>query len=159
MVINTTELIEIGEVRDRLGREITPAARRAEWVAAWRQSGRTRAEFARAEGVNYTTFVSWVQQERAPRPKRRREEVRFAEVRLPMSPAAPALQPSLGRIGRVRLCAVRAFRRNEPVGVGVLRERKSEDAKAKIRGVRPLRQQVDRYFPCRPCVPWAMPDQ
>ncbi len=94
MVTNTTvgmELVETGEKRDRLGRKITPEGRRAELVAAWRQSGRTQAEFARAEGLNYTTFVSWVQADReqsAAAPKRKPVAVRFAEVRLPEAAGA-----------------------------------------------------------------------
>lgn len=52
MVTNTMELkastevslIETGEKRDRLGRQITPAARRAERVTGWCESGLTQAE-------------------------------------------------------------------------------------------------------------------
>ncbi len=54
MVTNTTlttELVETGERRDRIGRRITPAARRGELVEAWRVSGLTQAEFARREGI------------------------------------------------------------------------------------------------------------
>jgi len=95
MVTNTTvELVETGEQRDRIGRRITPAARRAELVAAWRASGLTQASFARAEGLTYSSFASWVQAERrvpAGAPRAPRPVVRFAEVRLPVAPA-----PSLG---------------------------------------------------------------
>jgi hypothetical protein len=89
MVTNTTlamELVETGEQRDRIGRRITPAARRAELVAAWRASGLTQAAFARREGVKYTTFTNWVQvraKAGAAKPA-----VRFAEVRLPLPLAA-----------------------------------------------------------------------
>ena len=88
MVTKTTatmELVETGERRDRLGRKITPAARREELVAAWRQSGQTQAAFARREGVRYSTFASWVQQARQrsePAPSRA-PKVRFAEVQVP----------------------------------------------------------------------------
>ena len=88
----TTELVETGEKRDRLGRKITPRARRAELVAAWRESGLTQAAFARREGVIYSSFAAWVQAERrggfvVPRPKApaRQPVVRFAEVALPGS--------------------------------------------------------------------------
>jgi transposase-like protein len=90
MVTNTTatvEVVETGQKRDRLGRKITPSARRAELVAGWRQSGQTQAEFARAEGINYSTFASWVQEERKAAGARRAAKpvapVRFAQVRLP----------------------------------------------------------------------------
>ena len=73
MVTNTTDsktstealLVETGEKRDRLGRRITPADRRAELVAAWRESGLTQTAFARREGIKYTTFCVWAQAERA----------------------------------------------------------------------------------------------
>lgn len=101
MVTNTTaatELVDDGEKRDARGRRLTPAARRAELVEAWRQSGLTRAAFARREGLKYPTFATWVQESRpgtrgrcAVRPNGRRREapVRFAEVSLPL--AAPTL--------------------------------------------------------------------
>lgn len=50
MVTNTTlttELVETGEKRDRIGRKITPGPRRAELVAAWQASGLTQAEFGK----------------------------------------------------------------------------------------------------------------
>ena len=97
---STTELVETGEKRDRVGRTITPRARRAELVAAWRQSGRTQAAFAKAEGINYTTFCAWAQQQRraegemspAMRGVKRSPGplVRFAEVSVPGTPVASA---------------------------------------------------------------------
>jgi len=95
MVTNTTqtmELVETGERWDRLGRKITPVERRVELVAAWRASGQTQAEFARREGIKYSSFASWVQAERRTavtgesKPAARKSAVRFAEVRLPTSP-------------------------------------------------------------------------
>ena len=102
MVTNPTEwktsteasLVETGEKRDRLGRRITPKARRAELVAAWRESGLTQAEFARREGIIYSSFAAWVQATRLvpaktlpakPRPA----PVRFVEAGIP-SATAPA---------------------------------------------------------------------
>ena len=100
MVTNTTEtmevaasaeasLVETGEKRDRLGRKITPVGRRRELVGAWRQSGLTQAEFARREGLNYSSFANWVQEERKATATGTRRAakpvaaVRFAEVRVP----------------------------------------------------------------------------
>ena len=97
MVTNTTvttELVETGEQRDRIGRKITPAVRRAELVAAWRESGLTQAAFARREGVTYSSFAAWVQAARrseAGAPKPKMAAVRFAEVRLPRPLPAAAL--------------------------------------------------------------------
>lgn len=93
----TTELVETGETRDRLGRRITPAARRAELVAAWRQSGLTQAGFARREGVRYSTFASWVQQARQAggRVRAAAPKVRFAEVRVPAAMRTPGVEVHL----------------------------------------------------------------
>lgn len=123
MVTNTTatmELVETGETRDRLGRKITPAARREELVAAWQQSGLTQAAFARREGVRYTTFASWAQQARqtGERTAARAPKVRFAEVQLPAAEGAPTVEVRLadgtlvrGASVREVLAVVRALRR------------------------------------------------
>jgi len=107
MVTNTTraaetELIETGEQRDVLGRRRTPLERRAELLAAYRQSGLTQKAFARREGITYTTFCCWAQAERrkgklpvAPAGRKRRRSVvappvRFIEAALaPTSGSAP----------------------------------------------------------------------
>jgi transposase-like protein len=99
MVTNTTakvELVETGEKRDRVGRKITPAARREELVGARQCSGLTQVEFARREGVRYPTFASWVQQARAANgAERPAAKVRFAEVQWPASFGASALEVRL----------------------------------------------------------------
>jgi len=126
MVTNTTELIETGEKRDRLGRRITPAARRAELVAAWRGSGLTQAEFARREGVIYSSFAAWVQAARSapakslparPRPA----PVRFVEAGMsPPTATAAAFAVCVrlpdgtelrGRSGRELAAVLRVLRR------------------------------------------------
>ncbi|HWA28611.1 MAG TPA: hypothetical protein VG734_23380 [Lacunisphaera sp.] len=89
MVTTTTELIETGEKRDRRGRRISSAERRAEAVTAWRSSGLTMAAFARREGIEYSTFAGWVLKAARQRPVAKRP--RFAEVRLgPVLAAGPA---------------------------------------------------------------------
>ncbi len=92
-----TELVETGETRDQLGRKITPAARREELVAAWRQSGLTQAAFARREGVRYPTFASWVQQARRSggRMSASAPQVRFAEVQMPAARSTPGVEVRL----------------------------------------------------------------
>ncbi len=101
MVTNTTDsktctvalLVETGEKRDRLGRRITPAARRAELVAAWRTSGLTQTAFARREGIVYSSFTAWVQAARlqpvAAAAKPAHAPVRFVEAKLPAPPLSP----------------------------------------------------------------------
>ena len=89
MVTTTTELIETGEKRDRRGRRISQAERRAEAVSAWRASGQTMASFARREGLAYSTFAGWVLKAARKRPISKRP--RFAEVPLgSVLAAAPA---------------------------------------------------------------------
>lgn len=105
MVTNTTattELVETGEKHDTLGRRRTPAERRAELLAAYRQSGLTQSAFARREGIRYSTFCTWAQAEReagrlpvaqAGRKGRRPTppgSVRFTEVQLPPMPVPVA---------------------------------------------------------------------
>jgi len=109
-----TELIETGEKHDVLGRRRMPAERRAELLAAYRDSGLTQSAFARREGIRYSTFCTWAQAERrsgglppapAGRKRRRRVEapavrpprrINFAEVRLSGLPApVPGLEVRL----------------------------------------------------------------
>jgi transposase-like protein len=77
--------------------------RRRELLAAFRESGLTRARFARQEGLRYSTFYTWVQQEGKPsgRPKPPVPPVRFTEVALPV-PASRGLEVQLpcGAIAR-----------------------------------------------------------
>lgn len=54
-----TELIEAK--RDERGRKITPRAEREALVRTYQASGLTQKAFAARERINYTTFVSWVQ--------------------------------------------------------------------------------------------------
>jgi len=95
----TTELVETGEKRDALGRRRTPVERRAQLLAAFRQSGLTQSAFAKREGIRYSTFCTWAQAEREAgrlpvaepgRKRRAQAEVRFAEVKLSPLPTAPA---------------------------------------------------------------------
>jgi len=102
-----TELIETGEQRDALGRRRTPRERRAELLAAYRQSGLTQKAFARREGITYTTFCCWAQAERrkgrlpvAPAGRKRRRRpvmppVRFVEAALAPTPASTRLEVRL----------------------------------------------------------------
>lgn len=91
----TTELVETGERRDRIGRRITPAERRAELVEAWRSSGLTQAAFARREGIIYSSFAAWVQAARRQPKGRRQRPVRFVEAKLPVGHAVAPLEVRL----------------------------------------------------------------
>jgi transposase-like protein len=113
-----TELVETGEKRDGRGRRLTPPERRAELVASYRQSGLTQMEFARREGVIYSTFSAWVQaSRRLPRQKRRNAGVKFAEVRLPLA------MPTMAREGfglEVRLADGTVLRGGNPTDLAAL---------------------------------------
>lgn len=50
--------------RDTRGRKIATGERRAELLAAFDTSGLTQRAFARREGVNFHTFVAWLQRRR-----------------------------------------------------------------------------------------------
>src|SRR5438128_10933267 len=93
----STELVDEGDRRGRQGRKFIAGKRRWELLAACGESGVTRAEFARREGIKYTTLCNWVQREgkadgrteapatmhfaevAAPRRERRGLEVRLAD--------------------------------------------------------------------------------
>lgn len=83
----TTEVIDSGDRRDTRGRRWTPAARRAEFVRSYHQSGLTQAQFAAREGLRYSTFAHWVQKalKTAARSGGQQHAVQFAQVQLPSS--------------------------------------------------------------------------
>jgi hypothetical protein len=80
----TAELVDSGETRDRRGRRITRAQRRAELVTEFNSSGLTMAAFARREGIKYATFAGWVAAQRAEPAK---SPIKFTEVKLASLPA------------------------------------------------------------------------
>lgn len=92
-----TELVHHGERRDRAGREHRPRERREQLLAAFRDSGLTRAAFAKREGIRYATFCHWVQRaaKTALATTNPMPAVRFAEVALPSRANASALEVSL----------------------------------------------------------------
>jgi len=59
-----TELVDEEHKRDTRGRRIADPRRRAEIVAGYAASGLTQKAYARREGVNYHTFVAWLNQAR-----------------------------------------------------------------------------------------------
>jgi len=122
MVTNTTlttELVETGEKRDRLGRRITPAGRRAELVADWRSSGLTQAEFARREGIIYSSFAAWVQAERSRRSRPGRAKGQSARMRF-VEAKLPAVVPAASAVLEVRLIDGTIVRGSHAVEVAAL---------------------------------------
>ena len=82
----STELVHEDERRGRQGRRFISAERRRELVSAFGESGLTRSEFARREGIKYTTLCNWVQREgKAGGEDKAPGGLRFAEVALPAS--------------------------------------------------------------------------
>jgi transposase-like protein len=81
----STELVH-DEKRGRQGRRFVSAERRRELVGAFGESGLTRSEFARREGIKYPTLCNWVQREgQAGGADQMPGGLRFAEVALPAS--------------------------------------------------------------------------
>ena len=78
MATIATELIE--PKRDEQGRKITPRAEREALVRSYEESGLTQKAFAQRERINYTTFISWVQDWRR---RGTPSKVGFAELTLP----------------------------------------------------------------------------
>jgi transposase-like protein len=91
MTSGCAELIDVDIKRDEKGRRITPPARRAEVVAAYRASGLTMVQFARREGMKYLTLAKWSSQER----RRSQAPVRFEEMKLGMPAAGWAYEVTL----------------------------------------------------------------
>jgi transposase-like protein len=82
----STELVDQGDRRGRQGRRFVSTERRRELLAAFSASGLTRAEFARREGIRYTTLCNWVQWEsKADARAKAVTAMPFAEVTLPAS--------------------------------------------------------------------------
>jgi len=128
----TTELVQDGARRDRMGRRHLSTERRLALLAQFRGSGLTREAFARQEGLRYTTFCGWVQRacetsgpgaapmarvKPAEVPAPRTPRIAFAQVALPAA-AAPGLEVRLpdgttlrgGHVGELA-ALVRALRR------------------------------------------------
>jgi transposase-like protein len=99
------ELIKDEHKRDTRGRRIAEPRRRDEIVAAYASSGLTQKAYARQEGVNYHTLVSWLG-------RSRRESDGVAPPSGPAGPDAsaprfaqltwpPAASPSVSRLEAV----------------------------------------------------------
>ena len=92
-----TEVLDDERKRDTRGRKIAAPEHRAELLAAFDTSGLTQRAFARREGVNFHTFVAWLQRRRttgAAPPALRFHEVCLAP-RAPGTPRAAALEVAL----------------------------------------------------------------
>lgn len=60
----TAEVLDDRRKSDSRGRRIVAAERRAELLAAYAGSGLTQRAFARREGINFHTFIGWLQRQR-----------------------------------------------------------------------------------------------
>lgn len=94
MTTITAEVVKAEWKRARDGRQITPAARRAELVRGYRSSGLTMAQFAQREGIKRSTLAKWTYLADHAEPQTAPPPVRFAEVKLPATPRW-ALEPTL----------------------------------------------------------------
>ena len=55
----------------------------------------TQAAFAQREGINYTTFCSWVQQRHREGRAKAAAKVRFSEMQVPVTRAVPEVEVRL----------------------------------------------------------------
>ena len=95
------EVVDVGEKRDSRGRRVFPSAERRKLVGAFRASGMTLAEFARREGINYSTMAGWVHRDHPKCAGATKRVIEFAQVQLPMA-TAPQLPASRAEL-EVRL--------------------------------------------------------
>jgi len=80
-------------------RNRTLPARRRQLLTEFERSELSAAEFARQQGIPYTTLCSWRRRSAA------QPDVRFAEIEL-VGPSAEPLVVELGRQARMRLSSV-----------------------------------------------------
>ena len=64
MKTTATEVLADEQKRDARGRRLAEPRRKAEIIDGYGSSGLTQKAYARREGVNYHTFVSWLSQSR-----------------------------------------------------------------------------------------------
>ncbi|MEY2880719.1 MAG: hypothetical protein RLZZ15_3099 [Verrucomicrobiota bacterium] len=80
----TTEVLDDKQRRDARGRRIVGKERQAELLSAYDASDLSQREFARREGINFHTFVEWLQRRR--RAAGGKPPPRFQELSLPFVP-------------------------------------------------------------------------
>ena len=114
----TAEIVDTGDKHDTRGRRVVPRPQRLAMVEAYRASGLPMAQFARREGITYSTFAGWVAKAGKAAPAK--TAIKFAEVQLPTvgrTNLGPALEVQLpdgtvlrgGRVADV-VALVRALR-------------------------------------------------
>jgi len=79
-----TEVFDDKQRRDARGRRIVARERQEELLRAYDASDLSQREFARREGVNFHTFVEWLQRRR--RSAGGKPPPRFQELSLPFTP-------------------------------------------------------------------------
>ena len=92
-----TEVVDVGEKRDSRGRRVFPSAERRKLIEAFHASRMTMAEFARREGINYSTMAGWVHRDHPKCVGSTKRAIEFAQVQLPIAamPQLPASRAEL----------------------------------------------------------------
>ena len=92
-----TEVVDVGEKRDSHGRRVFPSAERRKLIGAFHASRMTMAEFARREGINYSTMAGWVHRDHPKCAGSTKRAIEFAQVQLPIAamPQLPASRAEL----------------------------------------------------------------
>ena len=90
-------LVEMGRKYDAKGRRLVAVEERIALLAAYDGCGLTQVEFARREGIKYSTFTTWLAERRhaARKAKEPTPKMRFEEVRLPAQGVRDGLEVRL----------------------------------------------------------------
>jgi hypothetical protein len=87
----TAEVITAQKKRDARGHRLYDQERRARILSGYDKSGLTQRDYARKEGIKYSTLVWWLQKRRHAQALAR-PTVRFAEVSAPVLSTGFALE-------------------------------------------------------------------
>ena len=97
----STEVITPEKKRDKRGHRLYDEDRKRRIVEGYEKSGLTQREYARKEGIRYSTLVWWLQKRRHGQ-ARALPAVRFAEVSAPVLPGGYTLEVVLADGTRLR---------------------------------------------------------
>ena len=79
----TAEVVDIGEKRDSRGRRVLPMGERRRLIEGYQASGLSMAQYARREGINYSTMAGWMHRERPAEGGSKKTAIAFARVEMP----------------------------------------------------------------------------
>ena len=84
MEVINTEVITAEKKRDKRGHRLYDEERKRRIVEGYEKSGLTQRDYARKEGIRYSTLVWWLQKRRHAQARATLPAVRFAEMSAPV---------------------------------------------------------------------------